>query len=132
VGPFPPNLRNPRDAEYFYDNVALTNVDKVARKRNNLDSAPRKIHDKHYTLSEQIEILQPRLVWFPTGPSYCRYLKKALPEVRLESVAPGVEEVKGLRCLALKIYHPQYAKVFKAAACARYLRDHLRQEGCLP
>lgn len=125
------SLRNPEDAEYFYANVALTNVDKVARKKNNFDSALRKIHDKHYTLSEEIEVLEPRLIWFPTGPSYDRHLEKALPEISVEGVAPGVEEVKGLRCLALRTYHPQYTRVFKAAAFARYLRGRLRQEGCL-
>lgn len=45
------SLRNPKDAEYFYANVTLTNVDKVARKKNNLDSDLRKIHDKYYSLS---------------------------------------------------------------------------------
>jgi hypothetical protein len=101
--------------------------------RNNLDSALRKIHDKHYTISKEIEVLKPNLIWFPTGPSYDRYLKKALPHISFEDVkeVKGVQEIKGLGCLALRTYHPQYTKVFNATAFARYLRDRLRQEGCL-
>ncbi len=125
------SLRNPEDAEYFYANVALTNVDKVARKKNNLDSALRKIHDKYYTFCEEIEVLEPRLVWFPTGPSYDRHLEKALPQICFENLGCGVQEVKGLGCLALRTYHPQYSRVFKAGAFAQYLRGRLRQEGCL-
>ncbi len=100
------SLRNPEDAEYFYANVALTNVDKVARKRNNLDSALRKIHDEFYTLSGEINVLKPRLIWFPTGPSYDRHLEKALPRIRFEDLGGGIQEVKGLGCLALRTYHP--------------------------
>ena len=125
------SLRNPEDAEYFYANVAFTNIDKVAREKNNLDSALRKIHDEYYTLSEEIEVLEPRLIWFPTGPSYDRHLEKALPQICFEDLGDGIQEVKGLGCLALRTYHPQYTKVFKTAAFARYLRGRLRQGGFL-
>ncbi len=125
------SLRNPKDAEYFYSNVAFTNLDKVARIKNNLDPELRRIHDHYYTIAEEIEVLEPCFVWFPTGPGYDRHLKKALPQISFENLGGGVEEVKGLGCLAIRTYHPQYSKVFKAGEFARYLRDRLRQEGCL-
>ena len=125
------SLRNPEDAEYFYANVAFTNLDKVAREKNNLDPELRRIHDKYYTIAEEIEVLDPCFVWFPTGPGYDRHLEKALPQISFEDLGRGIEEVKGLGCLAIRTYHPQYTKVFKAADFARHLRDRLRQEGCL-
>ncbi len=125
-------LANPEDPEYFYNNVAFTNLDKVARKRNNLDPALRRIHDKHYTLAEEMEVLEPRLVWFPTGPGYDRHLKKALPGFETEDLGyPGMARVHGLERLlapggvALRTYHPQWSKGFRARAVADYLKSQL-------
>lgn len=127
-----PALRNPEDAEHLYSNAAFTNLDKVARKKNNLDAALRKIHDKHYTLAEEMEVLRPRVVWFPTGPGYDPHLKKALPGFETEDLKPpGMARVLGLEDLlatggcALRTYHPQWSRGFRATAVASYLKDCL-------
>jgi hypothetical protein len=124
-------LANPEDAECVFSNVAFTNLDKVARRKNNLDATLRKIHDRYYTLAEEIEVLKPCLVWFPTGPSYNEHLKKALPGFDPEPLNhphPGMARVQGLKELlapggvALRTYHPQYAKGFRVKDVASYLR----------
>lgn len=55
-------MRNPGDAGFFFSNVALTNLDKVAGPKNNLDPTLLEIHDGYYTLDEEIEVLKPRLI----------------------------------------------------------------------
>ncbi len=110
------------DAEFFFSNVALTNVDKVARPKNNIDPALRKIPDGYYTPAEEIEVLKPCLVWFPAGLSYDRHLEKALPDASVRALDGEVAEVEGLECLALRIYHPQYTKGFNTRRFACYLR----------
>jgi hypothetical protein len=125
------SLRNTEDAEYVFSNVAFTNLDKVARTKNNLDHALRRIQDRHYTIAEEIEVLQPRAVWFPTGPGYDDHLRKALPQIAFKVLGGGVQEIEGLGCLAIRTYHPQYTKVFRAGDFARYLRSRLIQEGRL-
>lgn len=124
-------LRNPEDAEYFYANVAFTNLDKVARKRNNLDRALRAIHDSYYTIAEEIEVLEPCCIWFPTGPAYDSYLKKALPGITFTDLGRDISEIEGLGCLAIRTYHPQYAKVFRSGDFARFLKGRLQRKGCL-
>jgi hypothetical protein len=93
-------LANPDDAEFVFSKVAFTNLDKVARQRNNLDAPLRRIHDRYYTLAEEIDVLKPCLVWFPTGPSYDKHLKKALPGFETEDLDhPGTARVHGLEGL---------------------------------
>lgn len=112
------SMANPEDATFFFSNVAFTNLDKVARKKNNLDRTLRKIHDDYYTLKDEIEVLWPSLVWFPTGPSYDKHLCKALPGFKTEELSgnPGMAKVHGLDGLmasggvAFRTYHPQYGK----------------------
>ena len=82
-------------------------------------------------MAEEIDILEPRLVWFPTGPGYDRHLAKALPNISFKDLGGGVEEVEGLGCLAIRTYHPQYTKVFKAKTFAEYLRGRLQKEGVI-
>jgi hypothetical protein len=93
---------HPEDAEHFFSNVAFTNLDKMARARpkNNLDAALRRIHERHCTLRQELEILKPRLVWFPTGPSYDENLKKVLPGFKTEDLGhPRMARVHGLEDL---------------------------------
>ena len=126
------SLANPEDAEYFYSNVAFTNLDKVARIKNNLDLKLRRIHDRYYTIAEEIEVLQPRLVWFPTGPGYDRHMAKALPGFKTEDLDyPGMSRIHGLEELlapggvALRTYHPQWSKGFRIKAVASFLNSQL-------
>jgi hypothetical protein len=71
-------------------------------------------------------------VWFPTGRNYDKHLRKALPGFETEDLDhPGMARVHGLKELlapggvALRTYHPQWAKGFRVKAVASYLRSHL-------
>jgi hypothetical protein len=124
-------LANPDDAEYVFSHVAFTNLDKVARQRNNLDAPLRRIHDRYYTLDKEIEVLKPCLVWFPTGRNYDEHLRKALPSFEREDLEdlPGVASVHGLEehlapgGVAVRTYHPQGAKGSRIKGFASYLRS---------
>jgi hypothetical protein len=124
-------LANPEDAEFVFSNVAFTNLDKVARQRNNLDAPLRRIHDRYYTLAEEIEVLKPCLVWFPTGRNYDKHLENALCHFETEDLEdhPGVAKVHGLEGLlapggvALRTYHPQGVEGSRNKAFAGYLRS---------
>lgn len=65
------SLANSEDAELFFSTVAFTNLDKVARRRNNLDSDLRRIHNRYYTLAEEIKVLRPCVVWSTRGWRGC-------------------------------------------------------------
>jgi hypothetical protein len=126
------SLADPKDAEHFFSNVAFTNLDKVARLKDNLDADLRRIHARHYTLVEELEVLRPRLVWFPTGPSYDKHLCRALPGFETEDLGHArMVRVHGLGDLlapggvALRTYHSQWTKGFKAKAVATYLKGYL-------
>jgi hypothetical protein len=124
-------LANPEDAEFVFSNVAFTNLDKVARKKNNLDAPLRRIHDRYYTLAEEIEVLKPCIAWIPTGRDYDKHLGKALRDYETEDLEahPGVARVHGLEELlapggvALRTYHPQGVKGSRVKAFASYLRS---------
>jgi hypothetical protein len=129
-------LANPDDAEFVFSKVAFTNLDKVARQKNNLDAPLRRIHDRYYTLAKEIDVLKPCLVWFPTGATYEEHLCKALPGFETEDLDhPGMGRVHGLEALlapggvVLRTYHPQYTKGFRVKTVASYLRSHLRRVG---
>jgi hypothetical protein len=126
------SLADSKEAELFVSNVAFTNLDKVARLKNNLDADLRRIHARYYTLVEELEVLRPRLVWFPTGPSYDKHLCRALPGFETEDLAhAGMARVHGVGDLlapggvALRTFHPQWTKGFSAKAVATYLKDYL-------
>jgi len=123
-------LANPEDAEFVFSKVAFTNLDKVARRKNNLDAPLRRIHDRYYTLAKEIDVLKPCLVWFPTGPNYDKHLCKALPGFKTEDLHhPGVARVHGLEELlapggvAIRSYHPQGVKGSRIKAFASCLRS---------
>jgi hypothetical protein len=124
-------LANPEDAEYVFSHVAFTNLDKVARRKNNLDAPLRRIHDRYYTLDKEIEVLKPCLVWFATGRNYDEHLRKALPGFETEDLEdlPGVARVHGLEGLlapggvAVRTYHPQGVKGSRIKDFAGYLRS---------
>jgi hypothetical protein len=127
-------LANPDDAELVFSNVvAFTNLDKVARRENNLDAPLRRIHDRYYTLDKEIGVLEPCIVWFPTGELYDEHLEKALPNFETEDLEdlpdPEVARVHGLEELlapggvALRTYHPQGVKGSRIKAFAEYLRS---------
>jgi hypothetical protein len=126
-----PHLARPDDAEFVFSNVAFTNLDKVARRENNLDAPLRRIHDRYYTLAEEIDVLKPCLVWFPTGRDYDEHLKKALRNFESEDLEdlPGVARVHGLEELlapggvAIRTYHPQGVKGSRIRAFAICLRS---------
>jgi hypothetical protein len=101
-----PALANPVDANFFFSNVVVTNLDKVGTRKDILDGPLRKIHDRYYTLTEEIEVLKPRLIWFPTESDYDGYLLRALPGISFRDVGGGVRQVEGLPGLAYRTYHP--------------------------
>lgn len=124
-------LANPEDAEFVFSHVAFTNLDKVARRENNLDADLRRIHDRYYTLDKEIGVLKPCLVWFATGSPYDKHLKKALTGFETEDLEDllGVARVHGLEELlapggaALRTYHPQGVKGSRIKDFAEYLRS---------
>lgn len=115
-------------ADTILSSIACSNLDKVApMKGGNPKRALRKLLDGFYTIGNEIRILRPRVVWFPTGNEYDRPLKKALPRVQFTDIGDGMARVEGLEDLlasggvAVKTPHPQ-AKTFSAKLLVEYLK----------
>lgn len=80
-------------------------------KRGNPGQRLASIQKSDNTLAKEIDVLQPSVVIFSTGPGYDRHLKDVLPNITLRQAEPdhlGIKEVEGLGTLTFRTYHFQY------------------------
>lgn len=118
-------------SEKCFRSIAWSNVFKVgATKAERGNPNPKLIsfQKAHNTLEAEINILQPNIVIFSTGPTYDRYLKDLLPNSTLRDADPddlGVKEVEGLESLAFRTCHFQYYSNQKFKQVVGYIRSRM-------
>jgi hypothetical protein len=106
--------RERRRSEECFRSMAWSNVFKVGALKSE-GGNPNKdlisIQKEENTLKEEINVLQPDVAIFSTGPSYDPHLEAILPKTKMRKVCPdhlGIKEIEGLGCPAFRTYHFQY------------------------
>jgi hypothetical protein len=99
--------------------VALTNLDKVARRRTT-STRPSAGSTTSTTPSRGASGPKAPLIWFPTALATTGTGEGPAPDP-LESVAPGSRRSRDWGA-CVEDLHPQYTRVFKASDFAGYLR----------
>jgi hypothetical protein len=114
-----------------FDSIAWTNVFKIGGKRGNPKAKLRKPQMLLNTLSEEIKILEPDVVFFFTAPGYDPFLRQVLPNVQIDCVEPGIASIDNLLGLAdegtaIRTYHPQATRpvAFDPQPIVKYVRDN--------
>lgn len=123
--------REQQASERCFRSIAWSNVFKVGAtktERGNPNQTLISIQKAHNTLEEEIDVLQPNLVIFSTGPTYDGHLVDFLPKTTLRDAAPDhlrVKEVVGLESPAFRTCHFQYYSNQTFEQVVEYIRGRI-------
>jgi hypothetical protein len=123
--------REPETSEECFRSIAWSNVFKVGATKAKGGNPRRRlasIQKSDNTLAREIEVLQPDVVIFSTGPGYDRHLKDVLPNITLRQAGPdhlGIKEVEGLRTLAFRAYHFQSFSNYGFEQAVHHIRGRM-------
>jgi hypothetical protein len=120
-------------SEKCFRSIAWSNVFKVGppkAKRGNPNQELIAVQKKENTLKEELEILEPDVVIFSTGPRYDDFLSDFLPITCMSDAAPnhlGIKEIEieDLDALVFRTYHFQYGPNWMFEQVVDHIRSRM-------
>ena len=91
--------------------IVSTNIIKIGRNGKGYDNEVKDLTKEYFNvIRKELEILQPDLVVFTTGPKYDKIIKEFLGEVNilLDNNKLAIYKIEGLSYGAIRTYHPHY------------------------